>query len=174
MTAFLGSATLRLVAILIVVLGLMGAGAYIDHRLEADKYDRRVAQDAQAQAKAVSAALELQRKLGADAVAAAQAEAATQSRLSTEADLHQQEIVKYVPVTRVCVPYGLVRVLNAAAGLPAASVSRSAGKSDDACAPVSWRDVARSIIADYATGRANAAQQDALIGFLRTARGEVK
>ncbi|MDE2020675.1 MAG: hypothetical protein KGJ13_10100, partial [Patescibacteria group bacterium] len=71
-----------------------------------------------------------------------------------------------------CITYGLVRVLNGAALSPGSDASpTSAGQSDDACAPVTWRSFAADVADDYVTSRENSAQLNALEKSVRDLAG---
>lgn len=178
MTALLslfGGSTFKLVAILLAVFALVGAGAYEEHQVDLGTINGLKAQYATDKAAAISAAMLQQKRYDTDAIAAAGAERDQQAALASQLQQNQQEVVRYVPTIKSCVPLGLVRVLRAAAiGVSTGNVSLPAGKSDDACAGVEWPDLARSIISDFGTARANAVQLNALIGFMRKAQGEAK
>jgi hypothetical protein len=175
MLALLSSSTAKLVVILVIVAALMGSGAALMHKLDANKYTSLELQYAKAQDAAVAAAMTRQHQYDADAIAAAEAERDKQTTLATELQGHQQEVVRYVPVIQSCVPYGLVRVLRAAAiGVPAGNVSLPAGKSDGACTSLKWPALAGAIVSDFGTARANAIQLNALIDFMRKTQAEAK
>jgi hypothetical protein len=131
-------------------------------------YNRLVANNAKANELAITAAAKVQHDQDMAAEKAAVTEAAAQQRIVIQTKTLTKEIVTHVPVTVACVPVGLVRVLNAAAkGLSAPDESFAAGKSDDACAPVSWRSLAADISDDYGTGNENAEQLNALEASIR-------
>lgn len=84
------------------------------------------------------------------------------------------EIERHVTVHSIaCVPYGLVRVLDAAVlGRGPEALLLPAGVSDDTCAPVDAVALARNISANYGQCRINAAQLDALTSALQRVAGE--
>lgn len=93
------------------------------------------------------------------------AEGQAQAQIITRTNTIIQKVPQYVTVTqdRACVPYGLVRVLDAAAlGLDPADLQPPAGQSDDACAPVTTSDLARSVAGNYGVARQNAEQLNGL------------
>lgn len=93
------------------------------------------------------------------------AEAVAQNTIAARTNTIIQKVPTYVTVTqdRACVPYGLVRVLDASAlGLDPADLVPPPGQSDDACAPVATSDLARSVAGNYGTARQNAEQLNAL------------
>ena len=59
-----------------------------------------------------------------------------------------------------------MRVLNRAAGAGAYPVPDAASKPDDACAPVSWREFASDISADYQAKAQNDQQLTDLQGWI--------
>lgn len=67
-----------------------------------------------------------------------------------------------------CVPFGLVRVLDAAAlGLHPSALALPAGKSDADCTTIDYVALATNVIGNYGAARANAEQLNALIGSVR-------
>lgn len=160
----------KVIAILVVIAGLIGVGAYGQAKIDADNVDKIKTEYAQQQVAIAVANQKQQDKYDADAAAAAKAAIDQQTQLTTEFSTHEQEITRYVPVTHACIPLGLLRVLNASAsGLSLPAVPNTTGKSDDACSTVNWRDLARPIIAGFDACRSNAIQQNALIEFMRQA-----
>lgn len=99
------------------------------------------------------------------------AEANAQAKITAQGRATHEKVryyVKAVPVDRACVPYGLLRVLDAAGlGLDPASVQLPAGQSDDACAPLSPPDFAAALTDRFTDARANAEQLNALQEDLR-------
>jgi hypothetical protein len=99
---------------------------------------------------------------------AAVAEAQAQQKIVTETVTVTKEIAQHVPIATPCIPFGLVRVLDdAATGSDTAGAPTPVGQPDDACAPLSWRAVASELSDDYAGGRANAEQLNALEADVR-------
>ena len=164
-----GGSSAKLIAILAAVLGLIALGAWGQHKIDADKVDRLKTQYAEAQAAAVTAALAKQRQVDQAAQDAAAKEIAGQQALASnlKLELSHEPVVK--TIARDCVPYGFLRLLDGAATRrPSSGLALPAGKSDDACAPVTWAAVGRSIVANYYTAHANADQLNALIDLLLT------
>lgn len=162
------SSTVKLIAIAAAIFALVAFGAWGQHKIDADALDRLKAQYAQAQAAAASAALAKQQRYDADAVTAAQQDQQKQLALSSDIQRSQQEIIRYVPKTRSCVPVGLVSVLRSAIGV-SVNVPAAAGKSDDACSSVGWPDLARGVIDAFGRARANSDQLNALEAFINQA-----
>ncbi len=164
--------------LLYLKLGALVIGAVvvagITHRVDNARYEKLVASYAQAQATALQAALDEQKRLDGIATAAAQREAASQAAMTAHVKRQLAEAKRHVVVqnlSRTCVPYGLVRVLDAAAsGRLAERLSLPARKSDADCSTVGWADLAGSIIGNYGTSLANAEQLNALIRFYRDVR----
>ena len=154
----------------ILALGLAaGGGAYVMHRMDASALASLELGYAQAQAEAVSAGVLAQARQDAAAEGAAIAEAQAQEKIVIHTVTVKQEVVQHVPVIHACVPYGFVRVLNdAALGRHDATDPAPVGQPDDACAPVSWDQVASDIADDYGAGRANAEQLNALEATVRS------
>lgn len=77
-------------------------------------------------------------------------------------------LVRSVPVGTPCVPWGLVRLHDAAAlGLDPDKVVAPAGQPDDECSGVSPADLASRIAANYGIARQNAEQLNALEADIR-------
>jgi hypothetical protein len=161
-----------LLVLLAVVGGLVGAGAYGQHRLDEDSLDKLKASYATAEEAAVAKAAATQKQVDQISLNAAATETAAQTALTTH--LSQEPVYVIKTVASNCVPYGLVRVLDAAAsGRITASLTLPAGKSDDACAPVTWAALERSVVANYYTGLANAEQLNRLVGVLQAEQKEL-
>ena len=59
-------------------------------------------------------------------------------------------------ISATCVPYGFLRVLYAGGhGVTTNSLALPSGKSDAACSPLGWADVAAAILHDYSNALAN-------------------
>ncbi|HTW35200.1 MAG TPA: hypothetical protein VMD53_11340 [Rhizomicrobium sp.] len=163
-----------------------GGGVYVAHHWDAgdiETLQTKIAtlqrDDARAKADAIAAAAEHMRRADAISLNSAVAEAQVQQKLADEKSIIAQEVHRHVSrstVARLCIPYGLVRVLDAASlGADPDSLPVPAGQSDDACAPVAAADLAANVAANYATARSNAEQLNALQVWVReeeTARRE--
>ena len=163
--------TLEIKAIIFALaMGAAAIGGFtLAHRLDAAAYTKLELSYAQAQAAAVAAAAAEQKRLDDIATAAAQREAANQSRIASQAKAALSEVQSHVKVVYVrCIPLGLIRVLDAAAlGVTADSLPHAAGNTDATCSKVDAVALARSIVDNYFTSNANAEQLDALIANLR-------
>lgn len=147
------------------LLGLAG-GAYAGYRWEhAIVLEERLAA-AKATADAVRLAKEAKDRQFAVDLAAAVAEAAAQAKIAGFREALRMRIGDYVTPAqdaRVCVPYGLVRVLNAAVlQTDPGALQLAPGQSDDACSPVKASVLADAIVAWLSVARANAQQLTAL------------
>lgn len=155
--------------VMLLVAGV--AGAVVTHKVDAAGYARLELAQQQAATAALQAALAKQRAYDEAALKAAKDEADRQAALAAEANARAQEVKVHVITKYIssrCVPYGFVRVLDAAAsGRLAADLPLPAGKSDVTCAPVTWADLARAIVANYDTAEENAEQLNALIDYIR-------
>ena len=175
MPPFLMGMSAKLIALAVAVVFVFGGGFWTGHRIEADKLDRFKTEVADARAEADAKALALQKQYDDLASSAAQADQQKQAAIQAALSQQKKEIASHVPPIRACVPIGLLRVLRGAElGLSASGVPQPAGKSDDACSTVGWPRLAAAIITDLATARANAAQLDALTGYMRTAKASAK
>lgn len=147
-----------------------GCGLAVAHHWDEGAIADLKLADKTAQAQALRTALALQKKQDAVTLAAALREAAVQQKIATHTVTLTREIPVYVSPridSRTCIPYGLVRVLDAAVlGADPAALSLPAGQSDDACAPVDASALAASIAANYGAARANAEQLGALQGWV--------
>lgn len=131
--------------------------------------DYKLAQkDVIANARADAAARQHKQDLIAQAAAVDEAKA----QQAAEDANHKLKETIYVHVadTAHCITYGLVRVLNAAAAGASdpGDLGIAPGKSDDACAPVSWRAFAADLIDDYGSGIKNAEQLNRLEDTVRS------
>jgi hypothetical protein len=163
-------ATKAIVAAALLGLAFAG-GVRMESKIAAGRYERLVASYAQAQAQALQAALDEQKRLDAIAQKAAEDEAIHQQKLATATRHQLAQVQKHVTALSHCLPYGVVRVLVAASGgrLPD-GLSLPAGKSDSTCAPARWAEFLQGVVQDYGTARANAEQLDALSKFYRDTR----
>lgn len=161
-----------IIAMLAVVAGLVGSGAYVEHQVDEGTIQSMKVAEATAAQQAEAKALAQQQAYTSIANAAAQKQTADQQEISNGI---QTSLAAVAPVVKTvatnCVPYGLVRVLDAAAsGRNPADLSYPTGQSDNACAPTSWAAVGRSVVANYYTARANADQLTGLVGFFEAAQ----
>ena len=133
------------------------------HRIDQAAYVTLQLADAEAKDDAMAALARTDQREARANLDAAVSEAAAQQKIVTETVTVSKEIPIHVPQSVPCISYGLVRVLDdAATGSDTANAPAPAGQSDDACAPLSWRAFASELAGDYATGRANAEQLNAL------------
>jgi hypothetical protein len=154
---------------LFVYAGIAAAGAWAAHHWdEGEIADLKLAQS-QAQTRAVLAQAKIVRAQDAVSLAAAVTEASAQQKIADEAHLIPKEIRIHVPsASRICIPFGLVRVLDAATtGADPAGLPLPAGQSDAGCAPVDAAALAQSVAGNYVTARANAEQLSALQDWVR-------
>jgi hypothetical protein len=139
---------------------------WLTHAVMAHKYDQLVIADKQA---VIVAQETVAKRISAQDKASAQVsltDAVAQQRLSDARANIQRKVsvhVTHVQDTHTCVPYGVVRVLDASVlGVGPDTLQLAPGKSDDACAPVTASDLARSVADNYAVAAQNAAQLDDL------------
>lgn len=152
----------------LIFLAGTASGAFLMHKLDAGKYEALVAANQRAVAIATQKAKDIQAATDKIALDDAVAEAKAQQQIVVQHDYVTQEIPHYVPVHVACITYGIVRLLDAASlGSDPANAPIPAGKSDDACSPVTARQLAASVLANYATALANAEQLNALEGWVR-------
>ncbi|MGH6829067.1 MAG: hypothetical protein ACREFW_09180 [Rhizomicrobium sp.] len=144
------------------ILAASGTG-YVVHRMDEATIAQMKLADSEASLTASEAAAGVQKAADGIDLDAAMAEAKAQEKIVRQTVTVTREITVHVPDVRACIPYGLVRVLDAAAtGADPASLGVAAGEPDDTCAPLSWRDLAASLADDYGIGRRNAEQLNAL------------
>lgn len=171
----LSFANLKLIGLLVGFIGAFAAGGFTMHKLDDARYQKRLALEAQVTAKAEHAARAGEQRQTAVVVAAAGTAASHQERIITHTVTLTQEIHDHVPPivdTHPCVPWGFVRLHDAAAwGVGIAETGAPAGEPDDACAPFAWADVAAAVVQNYGTARQNAQQLDDLEQFERDRAG---
>ena len=139
------------------------ATGYAVHRMDESAIAAIKLADQKAQTQAVKDAAAIRQSQDQANLDAALAEAKAQAALAARTHIITREVTVHVPQTVPCIPYGLVRLLDdAASGSDTADAPASAGQSDDACTGISWRAFAGDLADDYATGRANAEQLNAL------------
>ena len=162
-TGVLSGAWGYLAAAAITALLAGSATGYVVHRMDEGAIAALKLADQVAETKAIKDEAAIQQSQDQANLDSALAEAKAQAAITARAHSITREIIVHVPQTQSCIPYGLVRLLDAAAaGSDTAGAAIAAGQSDDACAPISWRAFADDLTGDYATGRANAEQLNAL------------
>jgi hypothetical protein len=132
----------------------------------------------EAQAAALTKVAAEQHALDTEVAHGAVAEAQAQGKLGEHTRTILKEIPRYVPevINRLvpCIPYAVVRVLDAAALSTAehpvspGDLTLPPGKSDDACADFKASDLAASIAGNYGLAGQNAEQLNALIAATKT------
>lgn len=148
-------------------LAAIAGGFYAGYRWERGDLEALRAANARELALAEDAATKDQAKRDKITLASAIAGAKAQTVIVDHYHTITKEIPAHVPDSPVCVPYGLVRVLNAAAGPAAHAVPDATAQPDDACAPISWRSIAADLAADYQAGAQNAQQLTDLQGWVQ-------
>lgn len=122
--------------------------------------------DARAKAQALVAAADRVRREDRVTLESATAEAASRQKLADEKSQVAKEVHRHVPQSvnaHLCVPFGLVRLLDAASlGADPDALSLPAGRSDASCAPVEAAHLATNVAANYAAARENAEQLSVL------------
>jgi len=151
---------------------LSGFGVW---KITHDLNEARMARLVKNYAEAERAALEAQRvridAWNATNLNAAVSESAAQLVILRQIANTKLEVTRYVTLTHGCIPFGFVRVLDAAGyGVGPAELPLPAGKSDDDCSPLDWAPLAQALIGNIGDARANAEQLDALARVLRDLR----
>jgi hypothetical protein len=134
---------------------------------------KAVTSSLEAQAAALTAVAAQQHALDQEVSQGAVSEATAQQKITVHTVTITKEVPIYVTpqidtVVVPCIPYGLVRVLDAAALATAdnpvtpADLALPTGQSDDACTGIKASDLAASIAANYGIAKQNAEQLDAL------------
>jgi hypothetical protein len=153
-----------------------GGGLYVAHHWDAGDVaalQTKIAtiqrDDARAKAVALAAAADHMRRADAISLNGAIAEATAQQKLADEKSTIGREVRRHVASnSRLCVPFGLVRVLDAASvGADPDALSLPAGQSDDSCAPAAADALAANVAANYAAARSNAEQLNALQAWVK-------
>ncbi len=164
LTTFLSGIQGYLIVALVTGFGSAAGGYYVAHKIGQAEMLGIQMRALKAGAEAVAQAATEQKRL--DHIGLDAALALDHQVLTIEVGSVQliTEIERHVTVQSIaCVPYGLVRVLDAAVlGRSAESLALPAGQSDGTCAPIDAPTLARSIAANYGAARLNAAQLDAL------------
>lgn len=142
------------------------SGAWVGYRIESGKVAAIRTADAEAETQAVKLADSNRAAQDAVTLASALSEAEAQEKVITVTQTITKEIPAHVPPAvdaTVCVPYGLIRLLDASAlQADPDSLSLPAGQSDGSCAPVKASALAQSVIANYGIAQSNAEQLTAL------------
>ena len=165
-----GFSWVKFVVVALALVGTFSAGSYAGWRWEREAYLTQVASDKDAEIYAVQAMAKAQQAQDAVALAAAVKEAKAQATVETQIVTVTKEIPRYVTIHQdavVCVPYGLVRLLDATVNQTDPSAFQPpAGQSDDTCSPVKASALAGSVIANYGAAIANAEQLTALQAWI--------
>jgi hypothetical protein len=165
----LGSSVGGLLLMLVVAAGLVSIGAIEMHKIDEAKYEKLELSYKTAEAKAVAEAAAEQKANDDAALAAASKEAQVQQQATAAVQQELASVKNHVSVTVVpCIPFGLVRVLDAAVfGVAPESLNLPPGKSDNSCSTVTVNQLAGAIVKNYGNARANAEQLNAVISLLR-------
>lgn len=156
-----------------VLLGGAG-GAYLGYRFEHGNYVELQLADAQAEKRAIQAALDKQAKINA----ANQQDAVDAAYFRGRMDATVVKLVSGAPANVTikqdqdaanadsagCITYGFARLLYAGAhGVDAESVQLPSGESVDTCTALKPSELAAAVAQDLAAGYSNGHQLDALI-----------
>lgn len=164
-------AQLKLIGLLVGFGLSFAAGGAVMHRLDEGRYQKLVADQAKAETAAQVQARKGEQRQAAVVTHAAGTAARAQERILTHTITLTQEIHDHVPPVvdhQPCVPYGFVRLHDAAAyGVGIADTGVPAGQPDDACAPFAWADIAAVVVQNYGAARQNAQQLGDLQQFER-------
>ena len=152
-----------------VVAGLIGVGAFEQHKIDANSLTSLKADYAKQSAAALAKGAAIQQENDNRAIAAASAEAAVQASRVAALQQELDGVQKHVTTKAIpCISYGLVRVLDAAVlGVSPDALSLPPGKSDDTCSPITATELAVSIVSNYGAALGNAEQLAALQALLR-------
>lgn len=155
--AWLTPTILKWSAIALAVVVLTGGAAYVKHEWDAGQKARVQVQAARAINTRVTHAV------ATSDHAAATAEVKAQERIVVRTRTLRERIPVYVPVNAPCIPWGVVRLHDAAVlHLDPGSLQPPAGQPDDACSDVAPRAFVDAVVANYGTADANAEQLNAL------------
>lgn len=166
----------RILALVVLVAAAAGGGARVAYLFE---HNARTAEvqtirtaEATERARVVTVAARLQHIQDGLSTVHAVAEASAQERITTRTITRVQEVPRYVTQTvehRIgCIPWGVVRVLDAAAThRDPADLVPAAGQPDDACAPIAPAAFTAGLVGNYGVADQNAEQLDALISDVR-------
>lgn len=153
---------------------ILAAGSFtMGLKWDAAAIQREKVANLEANAKAIGAGVALQHEYDKAAIAAGKKEAAAQAARAATLSRQLAQVKKHVSDTRTRVPYGVVRLLDSAAGgVLADALPLPTGKSDGALTSLGWDDLARAVGTNYATCRANAGQLDGLTENIRQFQAE--
>jgi len=170
-----GLSEVQWVASGVAALALVGGTVYVTHHWDSASYEKLVAAQATAQAKAVTAQATKQKALDTTGTAAAASDAQAQVKIVDHYITVTKEVPTYVDKKQDlaavapgaapgCISYGLVRLLDAAVlGVDPSTLALPAGQSDDACSPVEPSALAEGIAGNYSVAEQNAQQLNDLI-----------
>lgn len=165
---FAGSSVAGLIAALAVVVGLVGSGAFVEHKIDVGKLSSLEASYVEAQSKAVAKAAATQKAMDDNALTAQTQETAAQHGLVAATQAQLAYLRAHPIVSAPCIPLGLLRMLGAAGfGVTPDNLALPAGKSDATCSTVTADNLARIIVGSYGRARSNAEQLNALIALLQ-------
>jgi hypothetical protein len=136
-----------------LALVVLGAGLGVKHEWD-------LGQTARVEVKHIAAVSKTQTKAVAvvDAHAAKHA-AAAQIQIVTRTRTLLKEVPTYVTVRSPCIPWGALRLHDAAVlGVDASTLQPPAGQSDDACSDVAPAAFVAGVVANYGAARQNAQQ----------------
>lgn len=162
----LSSLAMKAIGAAVIAAMAFAGGMRLEYKIESGKI-------AQLQLSYAQAEIHAQQKYDATALNAAKAENDAQTKLTSQGNIQIAEVQTHV-ITKViasnCVPYGLVRLLDAAAsGRTTNSLLFPTGKSDATCSAIKWDALGRSVVGNYYVARANATQLNGLIAGIRAA-----
>ncbi len=161
---------IKLIGVAVVVIGAGLAGAWLAHKVDRARYDALELRYRTAKVKAVEEAKAIQSAEDKVSLDRAVAEAAAQQKIVVQTQTITREISRHVTDHSDCITYGLVRVLDAGVlGRDPNSLPLPAGKSDNACAPVTAASLAQRLVTNFAAARANAEQLNALEAWIQAA-----
>lgn len=143
---------------------LVGAGVgWTVHKVDTAFYDEHLLADKKAELDAAEIARLKADKLAALARDAGFKEGQNQQAIADRTNKTIIEVPRYVKDSSTCITYGLVRVLDARAlDTDPATLELPAGKSNDACAPVTNTALAASVVNNYGASLQNGEQLEAL------------
>lgn len=174
----LSSLATKAIGAAVIALMIFLGGMKVEHDLDASKYTALELSYQKAEAAAAADAAAKQASIDQAALAASATAAAQEKTIETNLQQELSDAQAHLSVktiTASCVPYGFLRVLYASShSITANSLAIPAGKSDAACSPIGWADVATAIIHDYGTALSNANQLNALIDLLRKDQATLK
>lgn len=172
MLSILTGSSVKIIAILCVVVGLIGSGAYVEHKVDLGTINALKASYAQAEATALQEAATRQKKLDDDSAQADKDALVAATTLTASLQDQLARIPNHVTVIKGpgnCITYGLLRVLDAAVyGSDPASLNLPAGKSDGSCSGVDAPTLARIVVGNYGKYKLTAQQLTELQAYVRS------